>query len=49
MNKYDVSRPDGGIVHKINYFIDPEIAKQWLAYQLEIDDDRVVQGDLKPT
>ena len=49
MNKYDVSRPDGGLMHKINYFIDPEIAKQWLAYQLEVDDDRVVQGELKPT
>jgi hypothetical protein len=49
MNKYDVSLPDGGIVHKINYFIDPEIARQWLAYQLEVDDDRVVQGELKPT
>jgi len=49
MNKYDVSMPDGGLMHKINYFIDPEIAKQWLAYQLEVDDDRVVQGELKPT
>ena len=49
MNKYDVSMPDGGIVHKINYFIDPEIAKQWLAYQLEVDDGRVVQGELTPT
>ena len=49
MNKYDVSGPDGGHIHKINYFIDPEIAKQWLAYQLEVDDDRVVQGELKPT
>jgi len=48
MNKYDVSKPDGGLMHKINYFIDPEIAKQWLAYQLEVDDDRVVQGELKP-
>ena len=48
MNKYDVSGPDGGHIHKINYFIDPEIAKQWLAYQLEVDDDRVVQGELKP-
>jgi len=49
MDKYDVSMPDGGLIHKINYFIDPEIAKQWLAYQLEVDDDRVVQGELKPT
>jgi len=49
MNKYDASLPDGGFIHKINYFIDPEIAKQWLAYQLEVDDDRVVQGELKPT
>lgn len=49
MNKYDVSMPDRGLVHKINYFIDPEIAKQWLAYQLEVDDNRVVQGELKPT
>ena len=49
MIKYDVSLPNGGLKHKINYFIDPEIAKQWLAYQLEVDDDRVVQGELKPT
>jgi len=48
MNKYDVSRPDGGIVHKINYFIDPEIAKQWLAYQLGVGDDRVFEGELRP-
>jgi hypothetical protein len=48
-NKYDATRPDGGIVYKIKYYIDPEIAKQWLAYQLAVDDDRVVQGELKPT
>jgi hypothetical protein len=48
-NKYDATRPDGSLIHKINYYIDPEIAKQWLAYQLEVDDDRVVQGELKPT
>jgi hypothetical protein len=47
MIKYDVSLPDGGLKHKINYFIDPVITKQWLAYQLEVDDDRVVQGELK--
>lgn len=47
-NEYDISKPDGGLIHMINYFIDPEIAKQWLAYQLEVDDDRVVQGELSP-
>jgi hypothetical protein len=48
MNEYDVSRPDGGLVHVINYFVDAEIAKQWLAYQLEMDDEHIVQGELKP-
>lgn len=47
-NEFDISKPDGGVIHVINYFIDPEIAKQWLAYQLEVDDDMVVQGELNP-
>jgi len=45
---FDVPKPDGGVIHVINYYVDPEIAKQWLAYQLEVDDDLVVHGKLNP-
>lgn len=43
----EVSLPNGEFVNKISFYIDPGVAKSWLAYQLEVDDDSVVYGRLK--
>lgn len=43
----EVSLPDGGFINKVSFYVDPGMAKSWLAYQLQADDDSVVQGALK--
>ena len=43
----DVELPDGGSVHKLVYYVDPLIAWSWLAYQLGVEEDSIVQGELK--
>jgi hypothetical protein len=42
-----VDMPDGSSVHRVVYEIDPGTARSWLAYQLEVEEDSVVQGELK--
>ncbi|UCD44053.1 MAG: hypothetical protein JSV27_07870 [Candidatus Bathyarchaeota archaeon] len=39
--------PDGESVHKVIYNVDPGVAKSWLAYQLAVDDESVLQGELQ--
>jgi hypothetical protein len=46
-NTYEISMPDGGFVQHVSFYIDPDVAKQWLAYQLEVDVNQVVEGTLK--
>lgn len=46
-NDVEVSLPDGASVNKISFSIDPGVAKSWIAYQLGIDEDTVVRGELK--
>ena len=43
----EVGLPEGRVVHKIIYDIDPGTAKSWLAYQLGVDDFAIIQGNLK--
>lgn len=38
---------DGKTIHKINFEIDPGVAKSWISYQLGINDSDVVQGKLQ--
>jgi len=42
-----VDMADGSSVHRIVYEIDPDAARSWLAYQLGVEEDSVVQGELK--
>ena len=42
----DVSLPDGGKVQRVVYYADPGVTRSWLAYQLGIEEDSVVQGEL---
>ena len=44
---HKISTHDGGFLHNIHFYIDLDVAKQWLAFQLEVKDNRVIQGELK--
>jgi len=46
-NDVEVSLPDGASVNKISFSIDPGVAKSWLAYQLGIDEETIVRGELR--
>jgi hypothetical protein len=43
----EVELPDESSVYKVVYTIDPGTAKSWIAYQLAIDEDSIVQGELR--
>jgi hypothetical protein len=43
----EVELPDGSSVYKVVYTIDPGTARSWIAYQLAIDEDSIVQGELR--
>jgi hypothetical protein len=40
-------QPDGNLAHRIFYYIDTGTAKSWLAYQLGIDENNILQGVLE--
>jgi hypothetical protein len=46
-NEVEVELPDGGSVYKIIYTIDPGTARSWIAYQLGVEEDSIVQGELR--
>ena len=43
----EVKLPGGEVVHKIIYRVDAGAVKSWLAYRLEVDDDAIIQGEIK--
>jgi hypothetical protein len=43
----ELKQPNGASVHKIIYDIDPRTARSWVAYQLEIDEEKILQGELR--
>jgi hypothetical protein len=43
----ELKQPNGASVHKIIYDIDPETARIWVAYQLEVDEENILHGELK--
>lgn len=43
----EVELQDGGSVHKVVYTIEPGTARNWIAYQLAIDEDSIVQGEFR--
>lgn len=42
----ETETPDGNRVHKMVYDIDPVTARSWLAYQLSVEDDSILNGEL---
>ena len=42
-----IPTPSGNFMHNIHFYIDLDVTKQWLAFQLEVADNRVIQGILK--
>lgn len=46
-NFYETSTSESESKFSIDYSIDPEIARQWLAYQLGVDEIKIVNGSLK--
>ena len=45
-NDLEAKLDEGKILHQIKYNVDPVIAKNWIAYQLEINDVDVIQGKI---
>ena len=45
-NEVEVELPDGDSVYKVIYTIDPGMARGWVAYQLGVEEDSIVQGEL---
>ncbi len=46
-NDVEVGLLDGESVNKISFSINPEVAKSWIAYQLGVDEDTIVRGELR--
>ena len=42
-----IELPNGSIMHKILFDIEPGVAKSWIAYQLNVEEEIVVIGELK--
>jgi hypothetical protein len=45
-NEVEVELPYGDSVYKVIYSIDPGTARNWIAYQLGVEEDSIVQGEL---
>ena len=43
----EVKLPDGTVVYKVTYDIDPEVAKEWLSSQLAVDRGDILQGKIQ--
>lgn len=43
----ELKQPNGASIHKIVYDIDPVTARSWVAYQLDVDDENILQGELQ--
>jgi hypothetical protein len=42
----ETETPNGNRVHKVVYDIDPSTARNWLAYQLSVEDDSILNGEI---
>lgn len=43
----ELKQPNGASVHKIVYDVDPVTARSWVAYQLGVDEENILQGELQ--
>jgi hypothetical protein len=43
----EMKQPNGILVHKIIYYIEPGTARSWVAYQLGVNEEEIFQGELQ--
>jgi hypothetical protein len=43
----EFKQPNSAPVHKIIYDIDPVTARSWVAYQLSVDEENILQGEIQ--